>query len=77
MTAMYFSSSRSDFQIIKDMPTKHLSNAAKKLVRGLVSSEAAEAEAPYDNASFSASDVVVEMIDELASRIAPAGSVEG
>lgn len=74
--AVYYSKSRKALVLLEEMPTTHLANAAKKLARdGMCTDIPGEsAQAQEDHALGGAEGVLVEMIDELASRVPPAGS---
>lgn len=69
----YFSASRGETVEIDKMPTSHLANAAKKLAR-----ERDQIDGARDSDSWpddmDGTETLVHMIDELASRVPPAGS---
>ena len=68
--AKYWSASRSAFVTLNEMPTRHLSNAAKKLLREWTQESNLEATDPYMQAGMPEPfEVLTAMIDELADRI--------
>lgn len=78
----YYSASRKAFVEIDTMPTPHLSRAAKKLAHTMAEAWGADDRAiaattecdRYADEGFSALDVLEAMIDDLASRVPPAGA---
>ena len=66
----YFSKSRNDFVVIDEMPTPHLSRAAKKLAHEVIATGA-----PYPDECGTSTEVLDAMIDELASRVPPKDGV--
>jgi len=74
----YFSKSRGEFIEIDSMPTRHLSNAAKKLVpivADFLSDDPSQASLDFDESCGRPDDVLSAMIDELASRVPAKDSV--
>ena len=65
----YWSKSRSEFVEIGPMPTRHLSNAAKKLCREVVVFAGGDEPTEYPATHGQPEEVLCAMIDELASRV--------